>query len=278
MTKDGELICSHDAELSRTTNIERVFPDRSSLRDPLGTGTARRGWFCVDFTLKELKTLDAGSWYNEANPFAAKDEFVGQRIQTLEDAIREVKGHAGLYIETKHVYFYHSLGHDMVARLVKALEAHGLSGADDSGTPVLIQSFSKASLLYARELNPKYRRIQLLPMEDHGRKADTSQITPALAAEVSGYACGVGPDKGMIKGAADIQVLHAAGLKIHPYTFRGNSTAVARKPLDQTEANGKTVRRNITEDIRRYLELGVDGGFSDYPDLWLETVRSFLGR
>ena len=105
MTRDGALVCSHDAELSRTTDIARVFPDRATERDPSGTGS-RRGWYAVDFTLAELKTLDAGSWFNRANPFASRPEYEGQKIQTLEEAIATVKGRAGLYIETKHVDFY----------------------------------------------------------------------------------------------------------------------------------------------------------------------------
>jgi glycerophosphoryl diester phosphodiesterase len=277
MTRDGELICSHDAELSRTTDIAWVFPDRATLRDPLRTGEPRRGWFAADFTLAELKTLGAGSWYNNANPFAARDEYVGQRVQTLDEAIAAVKGNAGLYIETKHVEFYRSLGHDMVKALVETLGRHGLSGTDDSGTPVLIQSFSKASLLYAREVEPKYRRVQLLPMEDSGRASDSARVTAELAAEIAAYAYGVGPDKGMIRDASDVNVFHGAGLRIHPYTFRGSTTAVARKPLDQVEGNDRSVRQNITDDMRRYVEWGVDGGFSDYPDLWLETVRKLSG-
>ncbi len=271
MTRDGELICSHDPELSRTTNAAHVFPHRATLRDPAGTGTPRRGWFCVDFTLAELKMLDAGSWYNRANPFAAKPEYEGQRILTLDETIREVRGRAGLYIETKHVDFYGSLGLDMVAALAKKLEAHGLSGSDESGTPVLIQSFSKASLLYMRRVKPQYRLIQLLPMEDRGRN-DTTVVSTPLAAEIGAYAYGVGPDKAMLKTAADVERFHAAGLKVHPYTFRGHTTAVTRKPLDEIESNGATVRANIIAEIRRFVEMGVDGGFCDYPDVWRESV------
>ncbi len=272
MTSDGALICSHDAELSRTTDIASRFPDRATARDPSGTGSVRRGWYAVDFTLAELKTLDAGSWYNRANPFSARAEYAGQRIQTLDEAIREVKGHAGLYIETKHVDFYRKLGHDMVARLVQILAAHGLAGSGASGSPVLIQSFSKASLLRLAQIGPQYRRVQLLPMEDPGRE-DTRRVTPELAAEIGVYAYGVGPDRAMVTRRSDVDALHGAGLKIHPYTFRGSTTAVVRKPLDQLEENGSTVRQNLIEEIRHYLDLGIDGGFCDYPDLWKEAVR-----
>src|SRR5687767_1614022 len=49
VTKDGVLICLHDDTLDRTTNVEEVFPDR-------------KPWLAVDFTLAEIKRLDAGRW------------------------------------------------------------------------------------------------------------------------------------------------------------------------------------------------------------------------
>ena len=57
VTRDGELICLHDDSLERTTNVEEVFPDRASV-DP---ATGRRQWLAVDFTLAEIKRLDAGA-------------------------------------------------------------------------------------------------------------------------------------------------------------------------------------------------------------------------
>lgn len=273
MTRDGVLICSHDADLARTTNVREVFPDRAAERDPSGAGTPRRGWYAVDFTLAEIKRLDAGSWFNHANPFQAREEYAGQRIPTLEEAIREVKSRAGLYIETKHVEFYRRMGYDMLAKLVEMLDRYKLDGTDDSGTPVLIQSFSKESLIELHRLAPKYRCIQLLPMEDPGRAADTSKVTAALAKEIAGYAYGAGPDKSMISSAADVALFHAEGLQVHPYTFRGPTTAVLRKPLDTTDSSGASLRQRIMADMLRYIGFGIDGGFTDYPDLWQEAAR-----
>lgn len=53
-TKDGVLIALHDVNLRRTTNVETVFPDRAD--SPVS-----------EFTLEELRQLDAGSWFNKAN-------------------------------------------------------------------------------------------------------------------------------------------------------------------------------------------------------------------
>jgi glycerophosphoryl diester phosphodiesterase len=77
----------------------------------------------------------------------------------------------------------------------------------------------------------------------------------------------------MLKDALDVVTLHKAGLVIHPYTFRGQTQAVTRLALDAIQNNGGSVRDNIIADIKRYLVYGIDGGFTDYPQLWREATR-----
>ncbi len=80
LTKDSILVAFHDSKLMRTTNITEVFPDR-----------AESG--INDFTLKELRNLDAGSWFNAANPERAKNSFENLRILTLEDVVMIAEGY-----------------------------------------------------------------------------------------------------------------------------------------------------------------------------------------
>lgn len=270
-TKDGELICLHDPDLERTTNVAELFPGRATLRDPLKTGTPKRGWYAVDFTLAEIKRLDAGSWFNRANPFASSPAYVGQRVPTMGEAIKLVGNRAGLYIELKHFSFYKSLGFDSAARLAEILKAHGYDRPSQRDR-IFVQSFYKEGLLRMREVAPGYARVQLLPMETAGREKDTSTVTPKLAAEIAAYAKGVGPSKSLLKSADDVATFHKAGLVIHPYTFRGSTSANARRPLDEGQPNGSTLRANIIADIRKFVAFGIDGGFTDYPDLWKEAV------
>ncbi|WP_083486020.1 glycerophosphodiester phosphodiesterase [Alicyclobacillus ferrooxydans] len=64
LTKDGEIVVIHDANLERTTN----------------------GHGCVeDYTLTELRQLDAGSWFHES--------FRGQVIPTLDEVLELVRLH-----------------------------------------------------------------------------------------------------------------------------------------------------------------------------------------
>jgi glycerophosphoryl diester phosphodiesterase len=276
LTKDGHLVCAHDAELSRTTDVEEVFPDRATEHDVDGSGTPKRGWYVVDLTLAEIKRLDAGSWFNQANRFAAKPEFVGQRVPTLQEAIDTLHDRAGLYIEMKYPVFYKARGFDMAKMLAAVLRKNGYAEGDKARR-VFIQSFWKESLLRMREVAPQYPRVQLLPMEEPGRR-DTMKVSPELAREIADYAQGAGPSKGMIADAADVQTFHAAGLVIHPYTFRGTTSAVARKALDVAQSDRLTERDKVIADIQRYLALGIDGGFTDFPALWREAVKQKSAR
>ncbi len=83
-TLDGQLIVIHDDMLVRTTDIHKRFPGR--MHDS-----------CSTFTLKEIRSLDAGSWFVETDPFgtiAAGDiprqellAFAGITVPTLEEVL-----------------------------------------------------------------------------------------------------------------------------------------------------------------------------------------------
>ncbi|HKY04301.1 MAG TPA: glycerophosphodiester phosphodiesterase family protein, partial [Blastocatellia bacterium] len=196
VTKDGHLICLHDPDLARTTNVSELFADRARERDPYLEGKPERGWYAVDFTLAEIKRLEAASWFYRANPFATSPAFTNERVPTLQEAIEAIGDRAGLYIEIKNYEFYKSLGYDVVEKLAAALRRNGFERESKSDR-VFIQSFSKECLIRMRDRAPRYARIQLLPMEIASRKDDTAKVTPALAGEVAGYAQGVGPSKTM---------------------------------------------------------------------------------
>lgn len=80
MTKDSILIALHDDTLERTTNVSDIFP---SVKNPTAS----------DFTLKELRSLDAGSWFNKTNPERARTSFEGLKITTLQDVIMFAEGY-----------------------------------------------------------------------------------------------------------------------------------------------------------------------------------------
>lgn len=72
MTADGEFVLMHDPFVNRTTN---------------GRGLVSR------MTLAEIRALDAGSWF--------APEFAGERVPTLREALRNIKGRAAVDIDFK---------------------------------------------------------------------------------------------------------------------------------------------------------------------------------
>jgi glycerophosphoryl diester phosphodiesterase len=90
-TKDGVLVCLHDRTLERTTNVREIFPDRG--RAVEGHGPASRRWFVHDFTLSEVRQLDAGAWFDA--------RFAGTRVPTFQEALECVRGRGALVAELK---------------------------------------------------------------------------------------------------------------------------------------------------------------------------------
>lgn len=94
LTRDKQLVLMHDSTLCRTTDVEKLFPERESYK-------------VSDFDLAEIKDLDAGSWYAETDPFEEiekgnvsrddLDSYKGRRVPTLREAL-EVTGELGLRV------------------------------------------------------------------------------------------------------------------------------------------------------------------------------------
>jgi glycerophosphoryl diester phosphodiesterase len=237
ISKDGVLVCLHDLTLERTTDVEQVFPERASMAN------GRKTWHVSDFTLPELKRLDAGSWFSTT--------YAGERIPTFQEAIDLVRGKAGLYPETKGPEVYGSRGFDMESLLATTLKKNGLGapGADPK-TPVIIQSFSADSLRKLRTIGSMLPLVLLVSDLDKTRER---WLSDAGLKTVGEFAIGLGPAKSLLLSDPTlIARARAAGLTITPYTFR--STAVPA---------GKTVREEMEEFL---YHIGVDAVFTDNPD------------
>src|SRR5688572_31201478 len=157
VTKDGVLICLHDASLERTTNVEQVFPDRAvsiSLE-----GKTRRAWVANDFTLAEIKQLDAGSWFDQ--------KFTGERVPTFDEAVALVRGKAGLFPELKTPEIYEGRNIDFEKLVADALDKHGLRGPKaDPKTPIILQTFGQSSARQLAQIRIGVPVVLLLGDED----------------------------------------------------------------------------------------------------------------
>jgi glycerophosphoryl diester phosphodiesterase len=108
LTRDGELVVIHDDTVNRTTN---------------GTGTVRA------MTLRELKTLDAGSKFGA--------QFANERIPTLEEVLTLVSRRCGLNIEIK--------ARGAESKLCALIGAHLID-------PILVSSFDWDVLTHVRRV------------------------------------------------------------------------------------------------------------------------------
>ena len=248
VTRDNQLVCLHDLTLERTTNVKDVFPTRfqeevaprSPSEQGTGAGTPVRRWYVSDFTLREVKQLDAGSWFNP--------KFKSARVPTFQEAIDVMRSKAGLYPETKAPEVYGRFGFDMERLLVNALKKNHLgTRSAERHTPVIVQSFSPESLRkLSGMLNPKVALVLLINADMRA-----SWLTPTGFAEAKKFASGIGPAKALLDKDVVTQA-HALGLSVTPYTFRSTNTG-----------RFKSVR----EEMSYYLyDLGVDALFTDNPD------------
>src|SRR5829696_6187558 len=164
-------------------------------------------------------------------------EYAGEQIPTLEEIFQRYGTSVNYYIETKNP----DAAPGMEEELVRLLEKYGLipDPAEPPNWQVLIQSFSAESLMKIHELEPTLPLIQLY-------WAGTSKSIQRDLEAVSEYAVGIGPYKKDVD-AALVEAAHERCLAVHPYTL------------------------NTVEEMEALIALGVDGMFTNNPDL-LEGV------
>lgn len=235
VTKDGVLVCIHDLTLERTTNVEEVFPTRF-VDDKTGATPSKR-WRVADFTLAEVKQLDAGSWFDA--------RFAGARIPTFQEAIDAVGTKAGLYPELKDPAFYRALGvrpEQLLADILKKNKRDGTSAR------VIIQSFDETTVRALATVLPDVPRVYLVGAPD-AAALDSADKVRAIAT----WATGLGPNKAIVAARPElVQWAHAAGLTVTPWTFRSSNTGAFA-----------TVRDEMAKFLYDY---GVDAVFTDNPD------------
>ena len=92
LSKDGIIVIVHDDNIHAKTDAMQKFPDKN-------TGTADNPKFLVkDFTLAELRQLDAGSWFNnEDHKNEWRASYAGLHILTLKDLVKIAEGNRLVY-------------------------------------------------------------------------------------------------------------------------------------------------------------------------------------
>lgn len=269
-TRDGVLVARHENEISETTDIA-LHPEFAARRTTKTIdGIPTTGWFTEDFTLAELRTLRA----KERLPLLRPNNkaFDGQEpIPTFDEIIALAKAASkatgrtiGIYPETKHSAYFASIGLPLEPPLLTALDKAGWNRAD---APVFIQSFEPANLKALHKIT-RVRLIQLMRLLRTPIDPDfVAMCSPAGLREIASYAQGIGPEKAMLipasgEPACHVADAHAAGLKVHPWTFRAENAFL---PTGLRTGTNPADHGDLHAEILTFLQLGVDGFFTDYP-------------
>ncbi|MEA5572729.1 glycerophosphodiester phosphodiesterase family protein [Calothrix sp. UHCC 0171] len=306
-TKDGILIARHenalavinaDGSLNNTDTSTDVYlrPEFANrLTTKVIDGRNVKGWFSEDFTLAELKTLNA----IERLPALRGTKFNNDKLQVptlaeIIDLVQQVEQETGrkigIYPETKHPTYFASEGKridgtainiNLGQKLVDTLVAKNFTDPKR----VFIQSFEVGNL---QELNNDIMpqaKIDLPLVQLFGGASDRPydfRVTgdqrtygdltkPAELAEIANYAAGIGPNKRLIVPAGSdgkllapttlVEDAHSAGLLVHLYTLRNEGVFLA------PDYNGDPI-----QEYKQFIELGVDGFFTDFPGTG-DTIR-----
>jgi glycerophosphoryl diester phosphodiesterase len=276
-TADDELVVLHDIHLDRVTDVSVRFPERHR----------SDGRFYVrDFKLSELRTLNVHERRNVDGSAVFARRFpttLGRfQIATLDEELEMIRGlsasserRVGIYPEIKAPSWHRKEGVDLSPLVLRCLDRHDYCRKDDL---VYLQCFDAAELRRIRQqLGSDLKLVQLIGDSDD--QADGTDYAYLLTAqglqETAGYADGIGPGLDQLYTLAEIDghpvssglvtAAHSAGLAVHPYTFRADAIAPGfgsfQEMVDWFAAT-----------------LGVDGFFTDFPDLVLQASARWMDK
>lgn len=274
MSKDDHVIVLHDHHLDTVTNVRDVFPDRAR---------ADGRYYVIDFTLAELRQLAVTERFNltdEGRKPVFEERFpldrssfriatFAEEIELIQGLNKATGGAAGIYPEIKSPAFHREEGKDISKAVLEILKTYGY---DEQQDKVFLQSFDPYELqrIHAElmpEMDMSVPLVQLLGTEPEFQAA----LTPEGLAMVASYAVGLGPSMrlivepdsvpGNLKTTDLVRRAHELKLVVHPYTFRKDQLPDYVDDYDQL--------------LKVFLkDIGVDGVFTDFPDLTVQYIES----
>ncbi len=262
-SRDDELVVLHDIYLDRVTNVAECFPARA--RDD-------GRYYVRDFDLEELRSLSVWERMNADGSVVYPGRFPAKSgdftISTFAEELEFIKQlntnsgrQVGIYPEIKRPAWHREEGIDIAPGFLKVIMDDGFENFDD---PVYIQCFDFAELKRLKvEFDCPFKLVQLIGENSWGEaETDFDFIrTAAGIAELAETVDAIGPWIPYLYELADntprpgdlMQRAHAAGLAVHPYTFRADELPPGFSSF---------------EDLVRFfvVDVGIDGLFTDFPD------------
>ena len=258
MTRDGHLVARHDIYLSSTTNIADL-PEFANRKRTL---EGKCDWYAFDFTLAELKRLKTRQPRSgRSNAFDGIETIptVAEVILLVKNANIKNNSKTGIYIEIKRPTLHKAMGLDPTDALRAVF-----SQLEKDRIPAYFQCFD-ADYLRSFPTMAGAPKVFLIEGE---HDPDTGRYKAAY--EMDKWARefeGLGLNKALLVSdpAQPGQVVrdaHNAGLKVHIWTIRDDVVPPAFK--------------TGTEELQAIFSLGVDGVFTDHPDVAI-SARAVLG-
>ena len=280
--------------IDTSTNVWQLEKYTDRLRIKQLDGKPVGGWFAEDFTAAELRAdvraqerlRDFRQSNNVFNNLYAIPT-LAEVIDLAQRRSKELGRTIGIYPETKHPSYFKSFtdarGLQRMEDLLVA-QLHAAYG-NNRDAPVFIQSFEVNNLQYVRR-QTKLRLIQLLSATgqpyDFQVSGDMRSYQDLARPQgldfLKGYVDGIGAHTQLIVPSdgrrlqtptALIQNAHARGLPVHGWTFRAENQFL---PTELARGTSPSTPGDMAAQLRVFIEAGMDGFFTDHPDLGRETL------
>ena len=229
LTSDFKLIVIHDNTLERTSNISKINKYKS-----------RKPWLVYDFTLKEIKDLDAGKWYFDNDPFEQiKKGNIENNIKLFENITAPTLKEALLF--TKNNNFKINIE---IKDVTKAFPQYSIT----QKVIELVNEYELVKDVIISSFNDKYLY--------EAKKIDKS-IKIALLSDDAG-------DDHLSK----IKELNA--FAFHPHYKMCDKKMISNMKKNSILINVWNI--NDKQEMIKFIDMGVNGIFTDFPQILKDLI------
>ncbi len=334
VTKDGVLIARHEPLLAvvvlnadgtikldasgkptinttdSSTDVYQRAEFASRLKIKTLDGVKVAGWFAEDFTLAEVKQLNAIERLPAIRGTAFDKD--GLKVPTLAEVIELVQQvekdtgrKIGIYPETKHPTYFTQQGFNTSQLLVDTLVANKFTDP----SRIYIQSFEVGNLKNLNDAIMPKAGIDIPLIQLFGgagqpydfvvsgdKRTYTDLSTPTGLTEIAKYAAGIGPNKQRIVPLATVdankdglpddlngdgQISDGDRITGTPTTLIQDAHTAGLKVHLYTLRNESfflpsSYGGNPINEYKQFIDLGIDGFFTDFPGTGFTARSTFL--